>query len=108
MGDRASISFKNGTEKSVVFFSHWDGKELFRKAKEYVTVLKQDIKYKDVSDIYPLGRLEPDTVMVDFIINYVGRNQGRIQSNYYVVASEEQGDNSDNGHLEIELGGDET
>lgn len=30
MGNRISFQFKNGQDKSVVFFSHWDGKSLLK------------------------------------------------------------------------------
>jgi len=40
IGDRISIQFENGKEKSVVFFSHWGGVEFLKEVEKYVKVLK--------------------------------------------------------------------
>lgn len=99
MGNRISIQFKKGDRKSVVLFSHWDGIELKEKAEEYVKELKKETKGKHA---YPIQRLEPEIVMIDFI-REITHKMERVASNYYLGKTEEDGDNSDNGHYEIEL-----
>ena len=99
MGDRVSIQFKNGEEKSVVLFSHWDGMDIVRYAKKYVKELRKEIGDSEFS---PLDRLEPRIVMVDFIREITNKKQ-RVRNNYYLVVNEFQGDNSDNGHFIINL-----
>lgn len=100
MGDRVSIQFQLGKDKSVVFFSHWDGMGLVEIAKAYVNGLKEVAKKE--GSTYPLFRLEPDTVIVDFIKFYT-TEAGPVKSNYYLGATPEDGDNSDNGHWIISL-----
>ena len=36
MGDRVSISFKNGSEESVALFSHWGGLDFVKTAEKYI------------------------------------------------------------------------
>jgi hypothetical protein len=114
MGDRVSIQFQKGDKKSVVFFSHWDGMNLVKNAKLYVKNLKIE---NGGRENYPIERMEPWTVMVDFISFYIRdqrerRNKrlpniykipDRVKSNYYVMATPDEGDNSDNGHHIISL-----
>jgi len=100
MGDRISIQFKNKKELSVVFFSHWDGKHLIEKVEQYIKELNKDTK-KGAID-YPRDRREPNTIMVDFIRWYL-QDSGRTKSNHYLGATENDGDNSDNGHWVFDL-----
>ncbi|MFO7897772.1 MAG: hypothetical protein R6V58_01790 [Planctomycetota bacterium] len=106
MGARASVSFQNGKiwppEKSIVIFSHWGGVEFHQEAKDYLKNLKQDIKDGKVSPIYPLGRLEPNTVAIDFI-RHITKGLERVESDLYLGKDESDGDNSDYGHLSLEL-----
>lgn len=99
MGDRVSVSFKQGDEESVAFFSHWGGMSFVATAKKYA---KDLIKKHEGETSYPLNRLEPRTVMVDFI-RHVTKNQEAVQSDLYIGKDGEDGDNSDNGHHIIEL-----
>ena len=94
MGDRVSIQFKNGKETSIVLFSHWGGMDFVKNAKQYVKELKAEVGTKEVN---PLDRLEPDVVMVDFI-RHITKNLNRVESDLYVAKTENEGDNSDNGH----------
>ena len=66
MGDRISIAFQNRNETSVTLFSHWGGMGFLSTAENYVTALKAKIA-TPYFDGTPIGRLEPNTVMVDFI-----------------------------------------
>lgn len=116
MGDRVSISFKNGDEESVALFHHWGGTEFPEVAKEYAEELKQEmaearIKEPRISD--PLTRLEPQVVMVDFI-RYLAQqiphdvledysHRGRSTTSIYLGKDQNDGDNSDNGHHIINL-----
>ena len=105
MGDRISISFRNKEEQSVALFSHWDGLDFIDKAETYVKELYFEHTKSERGDCFPLDRFDPDTLMVDFIryltseINVVDRNF----SNYYLGKDEYVGDNSDNGHFEIDI-----
>lgn len=64
MGDRASISFSKDGRESVALFSHWRGKTLRADATQYAKVLKAE---RNRSGGTPLDRLDPETVIVDFI-----------------------------------------
>lgn len=50
----------------------------------------------------PIDRLEPPTVMTDFIRWYT-KDRGRIESSIYLGKDEKDGDNSDNGHYTFDL-----
>lgn len=102
MGNRVSISFKNGKEESVVLFSHWDGKKLVKKAKEYIKELKDLIEFNSLKVSTPLNRLEPNIIMINFI-RYLTKDLDRVESNYYLGKDKDDGDNSDNGHFVIKL-----
>jgi len=69
---------------------------------EYVKELNKDIqenKDKSFSGT-PLSRLEPNTVMVDFI-RHITSGEDRICGDLYLGECCDDGDNSDNGHYEI-------
>jgi hypothetical protein len=99
MGARVSISFVTGNEESVVLFCHWGGPEFVEMAKKYA---KKLVKEVGTDILNPLDRLEPNTVMVDFI-REITKNEERIKHNYYLGATENDGDNSDFGHHKIKL-----
>lgn len=104
MGDRVSISFKLGEDESVALFSHWGGMAFVDDAKEYVRDLQAYVANRpNASFSQPLDRLEPETVMVDFI-RHITKCMDRVESNLYIVSDESGGDNSDNGHYVINLG----
>ena len=98
MGDRISIQFKNKEWLSVVLFSHWDGKGLLKEVEKYYAELKKGIQKSET----PLDRLEPYTVMVDFI-RHLTKNLKRVESNYHLGCTENDGDNDDNGHFVFDL-----
>ena len=102
MGNRISISFKKDNHESIALFSHWDGELLVEEAERYIEKLNEDIKNKKISECMPLARLEPETVMVDFIRSYTKKLK-RIDSNLYLGKNSSDGDNSDNGHQVIIL-----
>jgi len=99
MGDRVSIQFVSGDDKSVVLFSHWGGMEFVEKASEYLQELIEELDGKSGE---PLGRLEPSTVMVDFV-RHITKGMKRVTHDLYLGVSEGDGDNSDNGHHIIDL-----
>lgn len=105
MGAKVSIQFKNGDDKSVVLFSHRGGTQFLKMAETYVETLRQVAAVK--GGMLPLYRLEPGTVMVDFIATLASFEAGckntPVESNYYLGATEEDGDNSDLGHYVIDL-----
>ena len=100
MGAKISIAFENGDDKSVTLFSHWGGKEFADEAKEYVKKLKKEAK--EAGSTMPLYRLEPETVMVDFIRETTKQDK-RVEHDLYLGKNENDGDNSDYGHFDIEL-----
>jgi len=97
MGDRISITFKNEGDESIAFFSHWDGLGLKEKVKQYV---KERLP-RTGSQMKPLDRREPHTVMVDFI-SWLTKGE-IVDSNYYLGKDGNDGDNSDNGHWVYDL-----
>ena len=102
MGDRVSISFKRGDSESIALFDHWGGIMLVEEARRYAFVLRAEVAGKQVN---PLDRLEPGTVMVDFIRHLVRNDGPRLQRSLYVgkMSDPMWGDNSDNGHHIISL-----
>ena len=100
MGDRISISFVNGNDQSVALFSHWGGREFLNDALAYVRNLRQEKAKGNGSN--PLDRLEPQTAMVDFI-RHITRNEVRVDRDLYLGKDGCHGDNSDNGHWNINL-----
>jgi hypothetical protein len=99
MGNRVSISFVNGNEESVALFNHWDGMEFVSIARNYAKELQKEVGSKVLD---PLDRLEPNTVMVDFI-RHITQNMTRVSSNLYLGKDSNDGDDSDNGHHKINL-----
>lgn len=99
MGDRISIQFIKGQEKSVTLFSHWGGIGFLKYAQTYANQLMEETEGKHC---YPLERLEPNTVMMDFI-RLLTKNLNQVNSDYYLGATPSDGDNSDNGHHLIHL-----
>lgn len=102
MGDRVSISFRNGKQESVVLFHHWGGKQFPQKALQYAKDLVAELESTKICVSEPLTRLEPETVMVDFI-RYITKDKSRIMSSLYLGRDQNDGDNSDNGHFVIDL-----
>lgn len=102
MGDRISFSFVNGTEESVAFFSHWRGESLLESVREYLKQLKKTLKKRNTPHMSPIDRLEPNTVMVDFIRWYT-KDDEIIDGDLYLGKDENEGDNSDNGHHQFDL-----
>ncbi|MFC1535766.1 hypothetical protein ACFL4H_00200 [Candidatus Neomarinimicrobiota bacterium] len=116
MGDRVSIQFqKKGVYfgssddevvKSLVLFNHWGGREFPLMAIDYIKELRNEIANPTKELPYlangPLGRLEPQTVLVDFI-RYITKDLHRSDSSLYLGKDEHEGDNSDNGHFLIDL-----
>jgi hypothetical protein len=114
MGNRVSIQFKMGTEKSVVLFDHWGGMERVEHAKAYADKLvHEELRVGPGSHNSgdPLGRFEPNTVMLDYLAQ-LGKNEyqdepgkdvTRVRSSLYLGKSSRDGDNCDNGHHVIDL-----
>jgi hypothetical protein len=106
MGDRISVSFYNEDEgESVVLFSHWGGKNFLNDALKYLKNLKEKLEKRKNKISDPISRLEPNTVMVDFIRN-ITKEEDLIEGNLYLGKDENDGDNSDNGHwcLDVDTG----
>ncbi len=98
MGNRASVSFKKGKDESIALFSHWGGMDFVKQAKNYA----KELKKTEGTGTDPLGRLEPHTVMVDFI-RELTQDMRRVRSDLYLGKDENDGDSSDNGHHVINL-----
>jgi len=101
MGDTISIRFVNDNDKSVVLFSHWDGQCFLKEAKKYAKELRIEMGFMCNKNAGPLERLEPQTVMVDFIRHLT--LDGTRAYDLYLGVDENDGDNSDNGHYDIDL-----
>ena len=100
MGDRVSVAFKNGNEESVTLFNHWGGIAFVDEAKNYIRTLL--MRCKTHGGVQPLDRLEPNTVMVDFI-REVTHDMPRVESSLYLGRDGMDGNNSDNGHFVIDV-----
>ena len=98
MGDRVSVQFQTEEEKSVVLFNHWGGHEFAEATLTYAQLLMKSRN----GEMQPLDRFEPNTVMVDFI-REVTKGEERIKSSLYLGATENDGDNSDNGHFIVKF-----
>jgi hypothetical protein len=103
MGDRISIQYKNGDEKSVILFSHWQGKSLKEKVLEHYQKVVKPLHDQNGGSV-PLSRMEPCTVIVDFIRFLVSKDPFKpIEGDLYLVGDINDGDNSDNGHYLFDL-----
>lgn len=110
MGDRISIQFERNVDswangkptkwnvKSPCLFSHWGGMEFLDKVAQYRDELIPVLE----GEGDPIDRLEPGTVMVDFV-RWLTKDEERITHNLYLTCKENEGDNSDNGHHVINL-----
>jgi hypothetical protein len=100
MGDRVSIQFEDESkQKSPVLFSHWRGMDFVKYAEKYAKGLA---KRKRGKSIYPIDRMESQTVMVDFIRD-ITKDTKEVQGDLYLGRTPKEGDNSDNGHHIIML-----
>jgi hypothetical protein len=101
MSESISIQFKKGNELSVALFSQDDGPELIETARKYAIVLKAAFRN---SSCWPLERLEPSTVMVDFI-RHLAKQQRleMVTSNYYLEKDETCGDMTAHGNHIIDF-----
>ena len=95
MGNRASVSFKNGDNKSVAVFHHWGGEEFHAQAEAFAKSFR--VKYP-AGGGDPFSRREPNVVLVQFI-------QSLEKDDYSIYLGKDQndGDNSDAGHLTVNL-----
>lgn len=123
MGDRVSIQFVNRQESNeddgVVLFNHWGGLDFPREAIDYAIKLKQwaDAEHtRHPNGSAPLDRLEVRVVMTDFMLHLAtntewlihtdyktGKPTGRCNDSIYFGRTENDGDNSDNGHFKIDV-----
>jgi hypothetical protein len=104
MGARISMNFSNGTDESVVLFDHWGGDGLKEIADKYMQELTTELAGKDKFISRPIDRLEPNTVMVDFI-RYLTKDMPRVEDSLYLAKDTTEGDNSDYGHFTVDLTG---
>jgi hypothetical protein len=98
MGDRISIQFEGEyEERSIVVFEHWAGKILINRVREWIGDVNSRIPYKkDMSGRTPMERREPCYAICDFIAWYYAKYPN---NSLYLGATENDGDNSDNGHF---------
>lgn len=101
MGDRVSIQFVDGKQKSVVLFHHWGGTEFPERAQKYITHVLPTRIPNDKIGSDPGSRREPNTLMVDFISFYCAGEV--VRTSLYFGKTKKDGDNSDNGHFEINV-----
>jgi hypothetical protein len=99
VGDRASVIFKKGDEESPVLCSHWGGKSFQMEADRYASELIRETEGKHFN---PIDRLEPGTVMVDFI-RHITKGMDRVQSDLYLGKDRHEVDDSDNGCWYVNL-----
>jgi len=99
MGDRVSIAFENGKRTSVTLFNHWGGLEFVDHALSYIKILKEELGSGSVT---PLQRLEPSTVIVDFIRSLTHEME-IVDKTLYLCRDKNDGDNGNNGHWVIDV-----
>ena len=118
MGDRISVQFVNGKDKSVVLFAHWAGEHFANEVERYIKDLNKEVPK---ASCMPLERRETGTVMLDFVrwltLQGTFRSRvmkgkdwvdvSRVMSSYYIEPDEANGDNSDNGHWIWDLASDQ-
>src|SRR6187397_328018 len=106
MGDRVSVRFANGGRISVALFSHWRGMSFVDQANWYARELCLEILGRDDRTEWPLVRLEPNYVMVDFIrwLRDTGQIDDRDLNDIYLGRDTYDGDDSHNGSHVIDLG----
>jgi hypothetical protein len=104
MGDRISIAFKNKGRTSVVLFSQHMGKTIQIKVNEYIHQLKQQLltRLDNKRCCFPIDRLEPEIVMLDFI-RWLTKNEQIIETDLFLGKHRNDGDNSNNGHWIYDL-----
>ena len=107
MGDRISISFVfDGQDESVTLFSHWGGRRLLNLVRQYLKALDN---FCPPAEYDPLQRREPNTIMVDFIVWLASEAIEELtplmpsHNHCYLGKTDQEGDNSDNGHWVVEL-----
>jgi hypothetical protein len=98
MGDRISISFKDDQEESIVFFEHHAGLRLKKDVEQFISEL--DKKYEK-SENTPYTRREASAIMPVFIGWYFSKYG--IDYSVYLGKTQNDGDNSDNGHFVFDL-----
>ena len=125
MGDRISVSFSLTTtyeggnkapqswkQESAILSSHWQGIRLVEMALSFVDTLQKKLQEEKCDGFNPLDRFEPDSVMFNLIRSIPSSKEddydkmakyGLISSDFRIVKSEDNTDNSDNGHYEIDL-----
>ena len=103
MGDRCSIAFVNGDMKSVVFSANWTLPGLVREVVEYIDDLKAEIARQkpEIRKAFPLYRLEPDILIVDFIAWFTS-DMVRVDEGLYLSKDHERACNHGN-HFDIDL-----
>lgn len=95
MGNRASVSFKNGNDESVAVFHHWGGEAFHEQAGVFAEAFR--VKYP-ANGGCPFSRREPNVVMVQFI-----QSLEKDCYSIYLGKDQHDGDNSDAGHLTVSL-----
>ena len=106
MGDRVSVRFATGGRISVALFSHWRGMSFVDQANWYARELCLELLAQGHASCWPLERLEPNYVMVDFIrwLRDTGQIDDRNRNDIYLGRDTCDGDDSDNGSHVIDLG----
>ena len=112
MGDRVSIQFRNGEDKSVVLFNHWGGMNFVDYAQTWAKNFQAHVmaNWKHKNHSTPITRCEANTMMIQFIASLSGQSEAKdynfnqlISHSLYIGKDEQDGDNSDNGHHIIDV-----
>ena len=118
MGDRVSISFKDGDDESPAIFHHWGGVWFPEFALRWFREFKQKVKATNKKQwSTPITRLEPRNISVQFIAHLDKYKQLReidtyntdepvyfkdiVSHSIYLGKNKNDGDNSDQGHYTI-------
>ena len=108
MGERISISFLKHNDnddeivESVALFSHWEGRRMLAITCAYLVQLHAANRGRNSLSTGPLDRLEPPTVIVDFI-RWMSCFMPRVARDLSLGPVERDGNNTNHGHFTFDL-----
>ena len=108
MGNSISISFRKRNDgdgrlaEGVALFSHWQGRRMLALACSYLEQLRATNRARRSCGTWPLDRLEPRAVMVDFICS-VSCAMPCVERDLSLAPVPSDGRNTNHGHFTFDL-----
>ena len=101
MGNRVSLHFVNGEEKSVILYSHHMSETVLDAAMDFMLHVRQI--HENDGNATPISRCEPDAIIAAFLLS-LGRQKKLQGSSYRLLPYTEENMNLDDaGHWEFNL-----